>query len=69
MKKIFENRKNQNLEQLKWKEKNKEYISSLNSFFDTVDNVKDEKLKMEIIYKMLKCEEILTKIIEKEVKN
>lgn len=69
MKKELKNGKNKNFERLDWKDKNEEYIRSLNRFLDTVDNVKDEDLKREIIYKMLKCNESLTKAIEKELKN
>lgn len=47
-----------------WKEKNKNYINALEKFLDVVDNVENEELKLDIIYKMLKCDEILTKIAE-----
>lgn len=56
-----------------WKEKNENYLRELEKFFDITDNVTDEKLKLDIIYQMLKCDEILTKIaeekLEKEYKN
>ncbi len=52
-----------------WKEKNIEYINSLQKFFDIVDNVDNEKLKLDIIYQMLKCDEILTRIAEENWKN
>ena len=48
-----------------WKEKSVEYLKELQKFFDVVENVKDEKLKMRIIYQMLKCDEVLTKLAEK----
>lgn len=48
-----------------WKEKNKEYLQALEKFLDIADNITDESLKMDVIYKMLKCDEILTKIAEK----
>lgn len=51
-----------------WKEKNEEYINALYKFFDVVDNVENEELKLDIIYKMLKCDEILTKIAEENWK-
>lgn len=51
----------------KWKERNKEYLKELQRFFDIVDNVENEELKFDIIYKMLKCDEILTKIAEIEM--
>ena len=47
-----------------WKEKNEEYLRALEKFLDVVDNVGDEKLKLDIIYKMLRCDEILTQIAE-----
>lgn len=52
-----------------WKEKNSEYISELEKFFDIADNIENEKLKLDIIYQMLKCDEILTKIAEKNLIN
>ncbi len=52
-----------------WKEKNDDYLQALQKFFDITDNVEDEKLRMEILYKMLKCDEILTKLAEKNWKN
>lgn len=47
-----------------WKEKNEEYVKALEKFLDVADNIKDESLKMDVIYKMLKCDEILTKLAE-----
>lgn len=51
-----------------WKEKNQQYLYELQKFFDIVDNIKDEELRMNIIYQMLKCDEILTKIAEENMK-
>lgn len=47
-----------------WKEKNKEYLNRLQKFLDTAENIKDDILKRDIIYQMLKCDETLTKIAE-----
>ena len=47
-----------------WKEKNKRYLYELQKFFDKVDNIKDEELKESIISQMLKCDKVLTEIIE-----
>lgn len=47
-----------------WKEKNEKYLKELEKFFDIVDNVENEELKLRIIYQMLKCDEVLTKIVE-----
>lgn len=52
-----------------WKEKNANYLRELEKFFDITDNVKNEELKLDIIYQMLKCDEILTKIAEERWKN
>lgn len=52
-----------------WKERNSEYLQALEKFLDVTDNIEDEKLKMDIIYKMLKCDEVLTKIAEENWKN
>lgn len=54
-----------NLYSRDWKEKNVEYLQALEKFFDLTDNIQDEELRMEILYKMLKCDEILTKLAEK----
>lgn len=50
------------------KSNNKEYIYELQKLFDIVDNVLSEELKMDIINQMLKCENILSKIMENEIK-
>ncbi len=50
-----------------WKEKNKEYIKSLERFLDVTDNISDEKLRLDVIYKMLKCDDILTQIAERYI--
>lgn len=49
-----------------WKEKNEKYITELDKFFDIVDNVINEDLKLRIIYQMLKCDKILTEIAEEK---
>jgi len=50
-----------------WKNRNQEYLRALDKFFDIVDNVGDERLKLDIIYQMLKCDEILTKLAENKL--
>lgn len=47
-----------------WKEKSQEYIQALQKFLDVTDNINDESIKLEVIYKMLSCDEILTKLAE-----
>lgn len=58
-----------NLYSMNWKEKSSEYLQALERFFDVTDNIENETLKMDIIYKMLKCDEILTKLAEKRFKS
>lgn len=52
---------------MEWKEKNKKYLNAMQAFLDKVDNVKDEKLRTEIITKMLKCDQVLTEIAMEEM--
>lgn len=47
-----------------WKEQNKEYLKELQAFFDTIENVKNEQLKENIRYHMLKCDAIITDLAE-----
>ena len=51
-----------------WKNKNESYLKELQSFLDKAENIKDEALKKDIIFQMLKCDEILTKIAEEKFK-
>lgn len=41
------------------KDENKNYLKQKQRFFDLVDNIKDEKLKKNIVYQMLKLEKLL----------
>ena len=52
-----------------WKTNNKQYRFELQKFLDLADNIKDEKLRKNIISQMLKCDKYLTKIAEEELKN
>ncbi len=52
-----------------WKTNNKQYLFELQKFLDLADNIKDEKLRKNIISQMLKCDKCLTKIAEEELKN
>lgn len=52
---------------IRWKEENKTYLNAMQAFLDKVDNVKDEKLRMDIITKMLKCDKILTELALDEI--
>lgn len=52
---------------LDWKEKNKKCLNAMQAFLDKVDNVQDEKLRLEIIGKMLKYDEALTEAATNEI--
>ena len=56
------------LREPEWKYKNKQYQIELEKFLDKVDNVKDENLRLEIIYQMHRCDNVLTQICENMVK-
>lgn len=48
-----------------WKNTNKQYLRELQKFFDIAENIQDKEVKKQIICQMLKCEELLTIIVEK----
>ncbi len=52
---------------LEWKEKNKKYLNQLQKFLDATDSIETEYLKNNIIAQMLKCDQILTEIAQKEI--
>ena len=52
---------------LEWKEKNKKYLNQLQKFLDATDSIQTEYLKNNIITQMLKCDQILTEIAQKEI--
>jgi hypothetical protein len=60
---------NKKIHENMWKTNNKQYLFELQKFFDLADNIKDEKLRKNIISQMLKCDKYLTKIAEEELKN
>lgn len=60
---------NKKIHENMWKTNNKQYLFELQKFLDLADNIKDEKLKKNIISQMLKCDKYLTKIAEEELKN
>lgn len=51
-----------------WKNSNQKYLKELQKFLDIAENIKDEELKKQLIYQMLKCDEQLTKIAEKRIR-
>lgn len=52
---------------------NKEYLFELQNFLDKLDNVENEELRLELIYKMHRLENIISEIsiniIGKEINN
>mgnify|MGYP004462356625 FL=1 len=60
---------NKKIHENMWKTNNKQYRFELQKFLDLADNIKDEKLRKNIISQMLKCDKYLTKIAEEELKN
>lgn len=50
-----------------WKEKNEKYLFELQKFLDKVENIKDDELKQSIIIQMLKCDKVLTEIVEEMI--
>ena len=60
---------NKKIHENMWKTNNKPYLFELQKFLDLADNIKDEKLRKNIISQMLKCDKYLTKIAEEELKN
>lgn len=47
------------------KQTDKDYLFELQKFLDIVDNIKDEELKQRVIYQMLKCDKVLTKLAQR----
>ena len=60
---------NKKIHENMWKTNNKQYLFELQKFLDLADNIKDEKLRKNIISQMLKCDKYLTKSAEEELKN
>lgn len=52
---------------IKWKEENVKYLNAIQKFLDKADNIKEEKLRQEIIAQMLKCDKILTELAIEEI--
>ena len=62
---IKSNNKDMNINR-SWKNMNKSYLKELQSFLDKAENIENETLKKDVIFQMLKCDEILTKIAEEK---
>ena len=50
-----------------WKNSDKQYLKELQKFLDIAENIYDEELKKLLINQMLKCDEYLTKLAEKNI--
>lgn len=51
-----------------WKKESKEYLKELQKFLDKAENIENKELKNEIIIQMLKCDDELTKLANKKIK-
>ena len=54
----------ENLENTNWKSNSQKYLKELQAFLDKAENIKDEELRKEIIFQMLKCDNELTILAE-----
>lgn len=54
-----------NIKQIK--EKDKKYLFELQKFLDTASNIEKEDLRTRVIMQMLKCDDILTKLYQKQI--
>ena len=60
-------RKTKDMESFKntnWKSSSQKYLKELQAFLDKAENIKDEELRKEIIFQMLKCDNELTILAE-----
>ena len=53
----------------KWKTESEAYLNAIQKFLDKAENIENEELREEIIIQMLKCDEELTKLAEKILRN
>lgn len=51
-----------------WKKESKEYLKELQKFLDKAENIENQELRNEIIIQMLKCDDELTKLANKKIK-
>ncbi len=52
------------LENKNWKSNSQKYLKELQAFLDKAENIKDEELRKDIIFQMLKCDNELTILAE-----
>jgi hypothetical protein len=58
----------ENLENRNWKGNGQKYLKELQAFLDKAENIKDEELRKEVIFQMLKCDNELTILAEDMLK-
>lgn len=63
------NKRITNICRSKWKNENEQYLYELQKFLDLTDNIKDEKLRKQIVSQMLKCDKCVTNLAEKIFEN
>ena len=59
----MENANNQHI----WKTTNEKYLFELQKFLDLIDNVKEEKLRKELIYQLNRFDKVITEIAEQHI--
>ena len=50
-----------------WKTTNEKYLFELQKFLDLLDNVKEEKLRKELIYQLNRFDNVITEIAEQHI--
>ena len=50
-----------------WKTTNEKYLFELQKFLDLLDNVKEEKLRKELIYQLNRFDTVITEIAEQHI--
>ena len=50
-----------------WKTTNEKYLFELQKFLDLLDNVKEEKLRKDLIYQLNRFDKVITEIAEQHI--
>ena len=50
-----------------WKTTNEKYLFELQKFLDLLDNVKEEKLRKELIYQLNRFDKVITEIADQHI--
>lgn len=61
------NMKEKEMEKTNWKAKGQKYLKELQAFLDKAENIENEELRKDIIFQMLKCDNELTLLAEKNL--